>query len=308
MKIFFNEPIDHKNLVFSKKRIYNDYTFVKIDYKDKHEKIPFIIQTPQLFIPYGFDNESRNVCISFHNKENDINTDKLLLLMENIQKHIHGHIESNYTNFTCKHFLKSSQYSECMNPKITSSTVHFGHNKDKINKCECFSYGSVIVHLSGIWFGESECWICWNILQTRVDDKLELSTYAFKEKNIPPPPPLPKNFSKISPYHKMLKVGIPKAAVLHKMKQDNNLPSDSVPKIDSKMLLSVKLKKSSREIKKHKKDNRIPNTEQLKSALRTLKKTRTTKINPKDYYKDPRIPTIDELLKSKIKLLSVKMK
>ena len=101
------------------------------------------------------------------------------------------------------------------------------------------SYGSFILHLYGIWFSKNECWICWNILQSRVDDKIELSSYAFKDKTIPPPPPLPSKFSKISPYHKMLKVGVPKNAVIHKMKQDNVTPQ----KIDTNMLTKVKLKK-----------------------------------------------------------------
>ena len=93
----------------------------------------------------------------------------------------------------------------------------------------------------------------------------------------------------------MIKVGVPKNAVLQKMKQDNVDPSlleknekiletPSRNLITSDMLQSVKLKKKNsftkvinKDLEKKpdkKKDNRVPSLEEIQSALKRLKKVK----------------------------------
>ena len=102
--------------------------------------------------------------------------------------------------------------------------------KKQIDKIECFSYGSFIIQLSGLWIQKKQMWFQWLLLQSRIDEKLEIQDYAFVDKN-GIYPPLPKSFSSISKYHSMIKVGVPKNAVIQKMKQDNVDPSLLEPKM-----------------------------------------------------------------------------
>jgi len=111
----------------------------------------------------------------------------------------------------------------------------------------------------------------WELLQCKLDMPIYLSEYSFiddikpvtkgkgkgKGKGIPlPPPPPPIN----SKYDKMIKMGIPKDAVLQKMRLENN-----PKKINPQDLQNVKLKKTVTNIKKEQKDELL---EELKLKLK----------------------------------------
>ena len=296
MKIFHNEDLSQMKLKLgTTKKFSEDYSFIPIHIVSQDKRIPLLIQTPQMFIPYGItqndENNKTHCTISFHNKENDQITRDLLKDFINIQ----DKIIKNFDNYSVNPFLKDSLYSECMKLKIIESSKHYNNQKKQIDKIECFSYGSFIIQLSGLWIQKKQMWFQWLLLQSRIDEKLEIQDYAFIDKRIPPPPPLPKSFSSISKYHSMIKVGVPKNAVIQKMKQDNVDPSlleknekiletPSRNLITSDMLQSVKLKKKNsftKEVNKDlekkpdkKKDNRVPSLEEIQSALKRLKKVK----------------------------------
>ena len=270
----------------------DEYSFIPINIIYDTKRIPLLIQTPQMFIPYGItqneENSKTHCTISFHNKDNDHLTKNLLKDFKNVQDKI-TNIYSD--KFSVNPFLKDSLYSECMKLKINESSKHYNNQKAPIHKIECFSYGSFIIQLSGLWIQNKQMWFQWLLLQSRIDDKLEIQEYAFVDKNIPPPPPLPKSFSSISKYHSMIKMGVPKNAVIQKMKQDNVDPSlleknekildnPSRNLITSTMLQSVKLKKknssmkqNNKDLKIEKKDKRVPSLDEIQNALKRLKKT-----------------------------------
>ena len=92
------------------------------------------------------------------------------------------------------------------------------------------TYGSFIIHFQGVWAINDNLYFHWELLQCKIDIPLYLSEYSFiddvkpiinkgkgKGKCIPPPPP-PIN----SRYDKMIKMGIPKDAVLQKMRLESN--------------------------------------------------------------------------------------
>jgi hypothetical protein len=282
MKIFFNESLKNPLRLECKRKYSDDFSFIPIKCVYNDKKIPLIIQTPQMFIPYGIDPEKNTVCISFQNKENDHHTQKLL----NDLNHIHDIIKSELKDkYEINHFLKENIYCECMQLKITETTHHFNVCKEKITKANCFSYGSFIIHLSGLWIQGKNVWFRWNLIQSRIDENIEIPDFIFEHKKvtlvsvapIPPPPPLPPSFSSISKYNSMIKVGVPKDAVLQKMKSDginSKVISSKTDKklITSDMLKSVSLKKG-KEIKKKtpERDNRIPTKDELNNALKNLK-------------------------------------
>lgn len=270
----------------------DEYSFIPINIILDNKRIPLLIQTPQMFIPYGItqneENSKTHCTISFHNKDNDHLTKNLLKDFKNMQDKI-TNIYSD--KFSVNPFLKDSLYSECMKLKINESSKHYNNQKILIQKIDCFSYGSFIIQLSGLWIQNKQMWFQWLLLQSRIDDKLEIQEYAFVDKKIPPPPPLPKSFSSISKYHSMIKMGVPKNAVIQKMKQDNVDPSlleknekilenPSRNLITATMLQSIKLKKknssmkhNNKDLKIEKKDKRVPSLDEIQNALKRLKKT-----------------------------------
>tara|TARA_B000000557_G_scaffold256087_1_gene247891 strand:+ start:1012 stop:1869 length:858 start_codon:yes stop_codon:yes gene_type:complete len=283
MKIFFNESLKNPLRLECKRKYSEDFSFIPIKCVYNDKKIPLIIQTPQMFVPYGIDKDKNTVCISFQNKENDRYTLELL----NDLNHIHDIIKNELKDkYNVNHFFKENIYSECMQLKITETTHHFNACKEKIDKASCFSYGSFIIHLSGLWIQDTNVWFRWNLIQSRIDENIEIPDFIFERKKvvpilpIPPPPPLPSSFSGISKYHSMIKVGVPKDAVLHKMKSDGIDPKEISSKneindrklITPDMLKSISLKKG-KQINKRtpERDNRIPTQEQLCNALKNLK-------------------------------------
>jgi len=280
MKIFFNESLKFPLRLECKRKYSEDFSFIPIKCVYNDKKIPLIIQTPQMFVPYGIDPKKNTVCISFQNKENDPDTQKLL----DDLNHIHDIIKSELKDkYNINHFFKENIYCECMQLKISKTTHHFNSCKEKITEANCFSYGSFITHLSGLWIQGKNVWFRWNLIQSRIDEMIEIPDFVIERKKInpiPPPPPLPSSFSSISKYHSMIKVGVPKEAVLQKMKNDGLTPQEVSSKNDinekklitPEMLKNISLKKGTKIVKKTpERDNRIPTKEELSNALKNLK-------------------------------------
>ena len=127
--------------------------------------------------------------------------------------------------------------------KVLDNTMFFDHNKKVINNIENLTYGTFIIHLHGLWIINGLVTFEWILLQGKIDMPLYLSEYAFvdenrfiykgkgKGKGKPPPPPPLNNVNKL------LKMGISKEAIDHKMKMERKT-------INPKDLLNVNLKKT----------------------------------------------------------------
>ena len=115
----------------------------------------------------------------------------------------------------------------------------------------------------------------WELLQCKLDMPIYLSEYSFiddvkpilnkgkgkgKGKYIPPPPPPPEVDSK---YDKMIKMGIPKDAVLQKMRLEET------PRVINPLdLQNVKLKKT---VIKEKEKDKIDDMPYLAELLKRIK-------------------------------------
>jgi len=221
-----------------------DFSFIPIRIKNKE----FIVQTPRVFVPFGIQQNDKlkdYVMISFQNKDNDSNTIKFLDDLQFIYELINHHFKDKYH---VNPFLKEYKGEQIMNLKIDSSPLIFDSTKQVCDDIPIYSYASFIIHLAGLWISKGQIWFQWYNLQSRLENKVSLPTYAFRATPIPPPPPLPPlptlptlhlPSSNKDKYRKMITMGIPSAAV-NQQKQ-----IDAKASINSDMLLSVQLKKPS---------------------------------------------------------------
>jgi len=213
-----------------------DFTFIPIRIKNKE----FIVQTPKVFVPFGIQQNDKlkdYLMISFQNKENDHNNIEFLDNLNYIFTLIDDRFKCKYN---VNHFLKRYKGDQVMNLKMDSSALIFDSTKQICEDIPIYSYASFIIHLAGIWISKDQVWLQWYNLQSRLENKISLSSYAF-EGHIPIAPPLPPSKDK---YKKMITMGIPSDAVNQQKLIDSKLS------INSDMLLSVQLKKPSNEYRR----------------------------------------------------------
>jgi len=276
--------LNHKNFQYDKEllnvkrkqKFSQEFTFSQIKYNSQE----FLIQTPVLFVPFGIQQYSINdskkyLDLSFQNIENDKN---IQVFLKNL-KQIYSSVKERFQEYTVDNFLKENKFSHLMRFKIDDNCFFFDQNKNKYQDDLPKTYGSFIIHLTGLWSMNQKIWFQWQLLQAKIKIPFVLKEYAFidddeeekekeKEKTIqskipipPPPPPPPPVCSK---YSKMLKLGIPKEAVEQKKALDRIRPED---------LQKVKLKKGKVIDKKNKDDeNFTPSLDEIRNALQSLQK------------------------------------
>ena len=266
MILFYKTTIIDKTLIKRNKKLSysKDFTFVPITYNSK----PYILQTPPLFIPFGiqsYDQDSKKyyINVSLQNEDTFINN-CLVPFYEKINNlHKNHHVED---------FIKENEYSQWMRLKFGEDCIHFNETKEKINKIPPKMFGTFIIHLAGYWILDQKIFFQWKILQSKIHAPIKLEEYAFideKPKSIPKPPPLPPPPPLLpkpptNKYQKMLKLGIPKSAVDHKISMDRIQASD---------LQNVVLKKCKvNENKIKHTDNFRPSLDEINIALKALKK------------------------------------
>jgi len=276
--------LNHKNFQYDKEllnvkrkqKFSQEFTFSQIKYNSQE----FLIQTPVLFVPFGIQQYSINdskkyLDLSFQNIENDKN---IQVFLKNL-KQIHSSVKEDFQEYTVDNFLKETKFPTLLRLKVDDNCFFFDQNKNKYQDDLPKTYGSFIIHLTGLWSMNQKIWFQWQLLQAKIKIPFVLKEYAFidddeeekekeKEKTIqskipipPPPPPPPPVCSK---YSKMLKLGIPKEAVEQKKALDRIRPED---------LQKVKLKKGKVIDKKNKDDeNFTPSLDEIRNALQSLQK------------------------------------
>ena len=257
--MIYNQKLEYDKIKIHKKLDHlNGFTFIPI----KYDNNDILIQTPKLFIPFNISsyNNKRYLDLSFQNIKNDTNIELMVNNLKLIYKKVNDSIKKYYS----KEFLKINNHHNLqMRFKVLDNTLFFDHNKNKINTIENLTYGAFIIHLQGLWVINNNVTFDWIILQGKIDMPLYLSEYAFIDDNyqkgkgkgiIPPPPPLSNKMDKL------LKIGISKEAIEHKIKMERIIikPND---------LLSINLKKTNTNTNK-KFEKRDELLEELKLKLK----------------------------------------
>jgi len=275
--------LNHKDFKYSKNSLNvkrkqhfsQEFTFFPIKYDSRE----FLIQTPVLFIPFGIQQYSVNdskkyIDLSFQNIENDTN---IKVFFKNL-KRLYFSVKNNFQEYSVEHFFKKTKYSYSMRLKINDDCLFFDQNKESYKDDIPKTYGSFIIHLTGLWSMNQKIWFQWQLLQAKIKIPLVLKEYAFIDDEedqtvikrstipIPPPPPLPSLHSE--KYSKMLKLGIPKEAVEQKKTLDRIRPED---------LQNVKLKRGKIIDKDKEKNNDddesfTPSLDEIRNALQSLQK------------------------------------
>jgi len=264
--MIFHYKDDLQNLSYNLKtplKYSDEFTFVPLKVKNKD----ILFQTPRLFTPYGIqlnDKSKQYVMISFKNKENDKSTDTFLHDLEYIYNLVSIHYKEKYK---VNHFIKSYKDESIMNIKFKEDSLIYDSLQEIHKDIPIYGYCSFIIHIAGLWISKNNIWFQWYILQTRLENEISITKYAFKDsKPIPPPPPLPPPPVK-DKYKKMITMGIPSAAVNHQKQ------IDAKTSINPEMLLSVQLKKGEplKKIKSDMNGFEPPSLDSLQKALRNLR-------------------------------------
>lgn len=291
MIIHHSENIKSYHLFIQKPLKYSDkFTFIPLRFKKEKEFIKCILQTPLLFTPYGIckTQKDKNIIdISFQNIEND----KSQHIFHKNLKYIYDCVYEKYKyDYIVNDFLKKTDFNDILRLKINDNTTIFDESKNMIEKIENYSYGNFIIELEGLWLNEDNIWFQWNLLQAKIKLPTHLTEYSFVDEII---------VHKIDDkYDKMLKMGVPKAAVERqrlldgKGNSNKGIPKppppppgmltekkiNSIPKINASDLRNVVLKKGKKidkkPIKKDPNHFEPPTLEELQTTLSRLRKTK----------------------------------
>lgn len=271
--MIYNQIIDPKNINIKKKLKYSEHcTLIPIKYNNDD----LIIQTPKMYIPFGekyvYNNKNKKyVDISFLNIENDNNIkifyDNLNIIFDKI---------NNFYKYDVDDIIKKYNKNDLLRLKITKNILIYNQKRENIDKIINNTYGSFIIHLYGLWLMNDTLYFHWELLQCKLDIPIYLSEYSFiddvkpifnkgkgkgKGKCVPPPPPPPPEME--SKYDKMIKMGIPKDAVLQKMRLEET------PRVINPLdLQNVKLKKT---VIKEKQKDKIDDMPYLAELLKRIK-------------------------------------
>ena len=269
--MIYNQPINDKNINIKKKLKYSENcTLIPIKYNNND----LIIQTPKMYIPFGekfvYNNTKKKyIDISFQNIKNDNNIqifyDNLLL--------IHDKIYDFYNGYNLDDIIKKYNKNELLRLKMSKDILIYDQNKNLTDKIINNTYGSFIIHFQGLWLINDNLYFHWELLQCKIDTPLYLDEYCFiddikhipkskgkgKGKDILPPPPPPSN----PKYDMMIKMGIPKEAVLQKMRLE-----DTPKRINPSDLQNVTLKKT--KINEKTKSNDMPYLTELLNRIKLI--------------------------------------
>ena len=292
MIIHHTENLKSYDLFIKKSLKYSDkFTFIPIRLKKNNDYLKCIFQTPLLFTPYGIQKTQNNkniIDISFQNIENDKNQN----IFHNNLKYIYDTVYNKYKyDYIVNDFLKKTDFNDCLRLKINDNTKIFDESKNMIEKIDKYTYGNFIIELDGLWINEDNIWFQWNLLQAKIKLPTHLSEYSFIDEIV-------DHIKKDDKYDKMLKMGVPKAAVDRQRLLDGRGPpskgiplppplpgilpeksnTTTVPKIKASDLKNVVLKKGKKidkkPIKKESNHFEPPTLEELQTTLSRLRKTK----------------------------------
>lgn len=260
-----------KKIQYLKKNIY------PVKYNNSH----FIIQTPIIFLPWGLnqynslDLSLQNKMLSQHEKHEKLDLfTKMILNIEN-------HFKKMYIFRKCT--FKSSVKINVNFPDVLrvscdlQNTLIFNEQKQIISKqfLKDKSFIMCILHIPYVWKTNNIYGVKWVISQIKVytDMIYKPIEYSFIDSDTDNELDYEKD-PKYQKYFKMLKIGLPKEAVIHKMILDNVDPSiltsekkkkEEIPK---NINILNQIKSKTFKLKKHKVNNKVKKIEDNKFIIK----------------------------------------
>lgn len=270
----------------------------KINYKKKkiyplkYDNKPLIVQSPIVYLPWGINEyNSLDISLDIENKNNK--KDKLFNFYKFI-KNIENYFKS-LIFFKKKKFHSSikpnNYYPDLLRISFNKNdTIIFDENKNKLNYNKILpkSFVKLIIQIAYIWINNDKYGIKWNVSQIKLYINIIFKPieYSFIESD--DETENSANNELYNKYFKMIKMGIPKIAVINKMKlngvdpsilENKSLNSHSESNKNNFILelKKNKLKKSKILLKKNSKqysrtNNFIIKPEDLLNAINKIKK------------------------------------
>jgi len=212
--------VDFNNIIYYKpiRKINKKYN-ISLYYNYNGKKIPLIIQTPKLYIPYKINEYGvrSSLDVLFYNMD-----DEQTFFYEFILK-INAKIESlkdtklnNFISDDCTYLYSIKQnkpFPDKLRFSIDKDTLVFDENKKIYSLANIIpkTNAKFLINFSDIWINKNNYGININILQILIFFPIKMKEFNFidDEENILD-----------NKYENMLKKGVSKMAVEHKMKMD----------------------------------------------------------------------------------------
>ena len=303
--ILKHKDINIKDISIKKQiNVSNEFTNYPIKYNNSN----LIIQTPIVFLPFGFNrfNNKSYIDFSFINCNNDniMRTFKTKII--NISNHLKNKFSSK-RKFSSS-FKSTEHYPDRLRLSFSDDILIFNEAKSLITHEYIKSklYVKLLISPHFLWITHDTYGIMWSILQMEIYSKPLLETYSFIEEEV-----------NIDKYIKMMRCGVPPPAIKNKMvleKIDPCLLDTFLPKTSIEMEVKSKTKNTytntntknklvkSINKKEEKESNGFRMTLDVLKNIK-LKKVNETRVPPPFTHMNPFV-NVDELQSIKRKIMN----
>lgn len=230
------KEIEKQKIRFKRKISYSDkLCILPIKYNNDDE---LIVQTPVLFCPFGEGNYN-SLDISLLNSEDNVNIKDLEALLEYIDALFEKKYKRKYNSF----IIKDSFYPARIRTHINKECVYFDEHSKMVNigGLEARTHAKFLLHFKELWVKKDKYGVNIDVIQVKIYklDKEPPKDYSFIDSDTEDDPDadMPEK------YKKMIKVGIPREAVLLKMERDKTLGGITGGKIVLKKTAPIERKK-----------------------------------------------------------------
>ena len=240
----------------------------------KYNKDYLIIQTPLLYVPFGIQeyNTRNTIDISFHNIKYSKQTEHFYNTINVLHNTILDYVDTkDKTIFGIKH---SVGYPPLLKLNVGKTTC-WNNNREQMSleDIKKNSFGSLIIHLEGVYITEKNIGFIWNVLQIRVKEEINLDTYAFVDDPVAPIAPVALVPPIADKYSRMLKMGISRQAVEQKKLFDGVKKPSAVDLMSGiSSLKKVTVEKKKKKFKKPDTNQFVIDQDTILNALNRLKK------------------------------------
>ena len=236
--IYKDYNIDTKSIVIKKQFVPN-YFPIKLLHPYKNTTSNIIIQTPILYIPFGFSkfNDNCYIDISFRNATNNKDIESFKNMIISIEDFFSKVVKFNKYKFISS-IKKSDFFPSRLKVKFSTENKILIFNEDNINitnskplenLIQSKMYAKFIIQLSSIWTNKksNSYGIIWNICQIKLYNNLEYKPIEFSF--IEDHDHVNSNNTNYKTYYEkyftMLKRGVPIFAIKQKLIIDNLDPN-----------------------------------------------------------------------------------
>jgi len=233
--------IDFNNITYYKpvKTINNKYN-ISLFYIHNGNKIPLIVQTPKLYLPFNISDYGLRTYldVSLQNlDEEQIDFYNFLIKINNKIKFLK---ETKLSNFICQdcdylnNIKKNEPYPDKLRLSLDKDIKIFDENKNvlSLEKLKSKTHAKFLINFSDIWINNKKYGINNNILQILFFLPVKLTEFNFIDDEH-------EVSEKNNKYDDMLKKGVSKMAIEHKMKMDGIIKINKT-EIENPFLKAIK--------------------------------------------------------------------